>query len=268
LNPSGTTETAPPRADAGISLRAVEYRPPGAARAVLHGFSLEVAPGEIFALLGESGSGKSTILRLINGLLQPSGGEIQVEGKATSVWDPIQLRRGIGYVLQDDGLFPHVSVSANVALVPELLGWDKRRIKARVTEMLELVNLPAQEFAGRYPAQLSGGQRQRVGLARALAADQPILLLDEPFGRLDPITREKLREDFHALCKRLGKTAVFVTHDLREALLAGDRLGLLQSGELAFLGTARQFLDCHHASVLAYRQTLSLPGLVQTEGIP
>ena len=275
MTPSGAAQVAPASTGqlSGIALRRVDYRPPGASRAVLEGLSLEVAPGEIFALLGESGSGKSTILRLINGLLKPSSGEILVDGKATSHWDPIQLRRRIGYVLQDDGLFPHVSVGANVALVPELLGWDQDRVAARVREMLELVNLPAGEFLGRYPAQLSGGQRQRVGLARALAADQPFLLLDEPFGRLDPITREKLREDFHALCRRLGKTAVFVTHDLREALLVGDRVGLLREGQLAFVGTPPAFLASDEANVVAYRETLALPGLNRSElklqeGIP
>lgn len=236
----------------------VRYTPPNASKPVLTDFSLEVAPGEIVVLLGESGSGKTTALRLINGLLEPGEGEISVEGRATKNWNAIELRRRIGYVLQDDGLFPHFSVEQNIGLVPELLGWESAKIRQRAGEMLELVNLAPHEFLARYPAQLSGGQRQRIGIARALAAQAPILLLDEPFGRLDPLTRENLREEFKALCKRLEKTVVFVTHDLREALLLGDRIGLLRDGKLAFCGSPTQFLESSDKDAVSYRKILEI----------
>ena len=237
----------------------VEFAPPGLNRPVLFDFSLQVASGEIVVLLGESGSGKTTALRLINGLTMPDKGEVLVEGQLTRDWDAIELRRHIGYVLQDDGLFPHFSVAQNIALVPELVGWERDKINARAHEMLDLVNLPPDEFAQRFPAQLSGGQRQRVGIARALAADQSILLLDEPFGRLDPLTREKLRDDFAALCRELNKTAIFVTHDLREALLLGDKIALLRDGQLAFFGTPQQFALTDDPDAVAYRATMDLP---------
>ena len=242
-----------------VECRGVEFAPPGAPRAVLSQFSLQVGQGEIVVLLGESGSGKTTALRLINGLTMPDDGEVAVEGTLTRDWDAIELRRHIGYVLQDDGLFPHFSVAQNIAIVPQLVGWDDAKIEARAAEMLELVNLPPAEFAHRFPSQLSGGQRQRVGIARALAADQSILLLDEPFGRLDPLTREKLRDDFAQLCRELGKTALFVTHDLREALLLGDKIALLRDGQLAFFGTPQQFALTDDPDAVAYRATLDIP---------
>ena len=242
-----------------VECRGVEFSPPGLNRPVLSDFSLRVAPGEIVVLLGESGSGKTTALRLINGLTMPNSGEVLVQNKLTREWNAIELRRHIGYVLQDDGLFPHFSVAGNVGLVPELLGWERTKVEARAAEMLELVNLPPAEFAGRFPAQLSGGQRQRVGIARALAADQSILLLDEPFGRLDPLTREKLRDDFADLCRSLNKTAIFVTHDLREALLLGDKIALLRNGQLAFFGTPQGFALTDDPDAIAYRRTLDIP---------
>ena len=248
-----------------VECRGVEFAPPGLDRAVLSEFALQVAPGEIVVLLGESGSGKTTALRLINGLTMPDRGEVRVEGRATHDWNVIELRRHIGYVLQDDGLFPHFSVADNIGLVPELLGWERAQIEARAREMLELVNLPPGEFAHRYPSQLSGGQRQRVGIARALAADQSILLLDEPFGRLDPLTREKLRDDFAALCRDLNKTAIFVTHDLREALLLGDKIALLRDGQLAFFGTPQQFALTDDPDARAYRATMDLPAWMSSE---
>ena len=248
-----------------VECRAVEFAPPGLNRPVLSEFSLQVAPGEIVVLLGESGSGKTTALRLINGLTMPNQGEVFVEDRLTREWDAIELRRHIGYVLQDDGLFPHFSVADNIALVPQLVGWEGARIEARAAEMLELVNLPPAEFACRFPAQLSGGQRQRVGIARALAADQSILLLDEPFGRLDPLTREKLRDDFADLCRTLNKTAIFVTHDLREALLLGDKIALLRDGQLAFFGTPQQFALTDDADAVAYRRTLDIPAWMAAE---
>ena len=243
----------------------VEFAPPGLNRPVLSDFTLRVSPGEIVVLLGESGSGKTTALRLINGLTMPDKGIVSVKGVLTREWDAIELRRQIGTVLQDDGLFPHFSVAQNIALVPELLGWEREKIARRAHEMLELVNLPPDQFAGRFPAQLSGGQRQRVGIARALAADQSILLLDEPFGRLDPLTREKLRDDFAHLCRELHKTALFVTHDLREALLLGDKIALLRDGQLAFFGTPQQFALTDDPDAVAYRATMDLPAWMLAE---
>ena len=242
-----------------VLFQSVRYTPPGAKTPVLSDFSLQVGRGEIVVLLGESGSGKTTAIRLINGLLTPESGKIEVEGRATGAWNPIELRRRIGYVLQEDGLFPHFTVAQNVALVPELLAWPREKKAARVGEMLELVGLDAAQFSARFPAQLSGGQRQRVGIARALAADPPLLLLDEPFGRLDPLTRERLRADFLGLCRRLQKTAVFVTHDLREALILGDKIALLRAGNLAVCASPRLFFDSTDQDAVAYRETLTLP---------
>ena len=242
-----------------VECRGVKFAPPGLDRPVLSDFVIQIGAGEIVVLLGESGSGKTTALRLFNGLTRPDAGEVFVEGRATTEWNAIELRRHIGYVLQDDGLFPHFSVARNIALVPELLGWEREKIARRAIEMLELVNLPPDQFAHRFPSQLSGGQRQRVGIARALAADQSILLLDEPFGRLDPLTRENLRDDFATLCRTLHKTAIFVTHDLREALLLGDKIALLRAGKLAFFGTPQEFALTDDPDARAYRATMDLP---------
>ena len=192
-------------------------------------------------LLGRSGAGKSTTLRLINRLLEPTGGTVRFLGEAASALEPHRLRRRIGYVIQEIGLFPHVTVATNVGLVPRLERWSADRTAARVSELLTLVGLDPNEFAERYPHQLSGGQRQRVGVARALAADPPLLLLDEPFGALDPVTRGELQTEFRALAGRLGKAVVFVTHDVREGLLLGTRLGLLDAGRLVFSGTPDEF---------------------------
>jgi osmoprotectant transport system ATP-binding protein len=211
------------------------FRLPGG-RALLASLSLAVDEGETLALIGRSGSGKTTALKLVNALLLPSEGEVRVAGRATTVWDAIKLRRRTGYVIQDIGLFPHFTVARNVGLVPTLEGWPEPKVNARIDELLELVGLPARDFAGRYPHELSGGQRQRVGVARALAADPPLLLLDEPFGALDPITRTELQREFRALQERLRKTAVFVTHDMREAALVGDRIALMSAGRLIALG--------------------------------
>ncbi len=223
-------------------------------RLLVDGLSLAIAAGESVALIGRSGSGKTTALKLVNALLVPTAGVVRVAGRATTAWDPIQLRRRTGYVIQEIGLFPHLTVARNVALVPELERWPAARIAARMEELLELVGLPPADYAGRYPHELSGGQRQRVGVARALAADPPLLLLDEPFGALDPITRAELQREFRALQTRLGKTALFVTHDMREATRVGDRVALLDSGRVlafdtpaALAGSAdarvREFLD-------------------------
>jgi osmoprotectant transport system ATP-binding protein len=219
---------------AGAGFRLPDGRP------LLADLSLSVAEGETLALIGRSGSGKTTALKLVNALLLPTEGRVQVDGKATTAWDPIRLRRRTGWVIQDVGLFPHLDVRRNVGVVPELEGWPEERVAARVDEMLALVGLPAASFGDRYPHQLSGGQRQRVGVARALAVDPPLVLLDEPFGALDPITRRELQREFRALQGRLRKTAVFVTHDLREAAVVADRLALLDGGRLLAMGTAAE----------------------------
>ncbi len=223
---------------------------------ILSDITLEVRPAETLVLLGRSGSGKTTLLKLINAMLRPTSGTVWVGDRSTTEWNPIQLRRGIGYVIQDAGLFPHFTVAENIALVPELLQWDKARIHARVQEMLHLVGLDAAQFASRLPRELSGGQRQRVGVARALAADPPILLMDEPFGALDPVTRAELQREFASLAKRLRKTIVFVTHDLREALLLGTRVVLLASGRIVAESDPREFLKLEHPEARAFADSL------------
>jgi osmoprotectant transport system ATP-binding protein len=202
---------------------------------VLRGLDLAVERGETLALVGRSGAGKSTILKLINRLLMPDAGEVLVQERPVSAWDPFDLRRHIGYVLQDVGLFPHLTVRDNVGVVPRLLGWDASKIATRVADLLQLVGLPAERFATRRPSELSGGQRQRVGVARALAADPPILLMDEPFGALDPVTRSELHQEFHHIQSQVKKTIVIVTHDMAEAMALGSRIGVLADGELAAL---------------------------------
>jgi osmoprotectant transport system ATP-binding protein len=202
------------------------------ARRILDRVSLAIQRGETVILLGKSGAGKTSLMKLINRLQVPTGGEVLVEGRATTAWDVIQLRRGIGYVIQDVGLFPHFDVARNVTLVPNLENWTKEREEKRYNEVMQLVGLDPGEYARRLPHQLSGGQRQRVGVARALAADPPILLMDEPFGALDPVTRADLQREFGELAKRLAKTIVLVTHDLREALLLGSRIVLMDDGRV------------------------------------
>ena len=201
-------------------------------RVVLDDFNLTVAAGESVALVGRSGAGKSTTLKLINRLLLPDAGSVRVEGRDTRDWDPIALRRRTGYVLQDVGLFPHLTVEDNVAVVPRLEGWPPPKRRARAHELLQLVGLPPDQFASRWPRELSGGQRQRVGVARALAVDPPLLLMDEPFGALDAETRHELREEFERLRRQLRQTVIFVTHDMEEAFALGDRVGVLDSGRL------------------------------------
>ena len=242
-----------------VRFRGVTYAPPGAAAAVIDALDLEVLRGETLVLLGESGCGKTTTLRLVNRLLVPTAGEVLVEGRDTRAWDAIELRRRTGYVIQDAGLFPHFTVGRNVGLVPVLEGWDEARVGARVDELLKLVGLDPGEFAGRLPSELSGGQRQRVGVARALAADPPLLLMDEPFGALDPLTRAALQREFAALQKRLNKTVVFVTHDVREALMLGTRVALMSAGRVVLLDTPEGFLDSEEPHARAYRETLAPP---------
>jgi osmoprotectant transport system ATP-binding protein len=203
---------------------------------VLRGFTLDIAAGNTLALVGRSGAGKSTILKLINRLLLPDSGDVYVESRSTRAWDPYVLRRRAGYVMQEVGLFPHLSIAENIAIVPRLLGWDDRRITSRVSELLELVGLDPGTFAERRPDQLSGGQRQRVGVARALAADPPILLMDEPFGALDPVTRAEIHREFRRIQQRVRKTVVLVTHDMAEAFALGTQVGVLADGVLAVVG--------------------------------
>ena len=202
--------------------------------------SLTVERGTTLALLGPSGCGKTTTLKLINRLLTPSAGRVRIDGRDAAAVDPVILRRGIGYVVQDAGLFPHLSARANVEIVPRLLGWPAERRAARTRELFALMGLDYAEFAGRYPAQLSGGQRQRVGLARALAADPPIVLMDEPFGALDPITRRRLHDEFLALKARLRKTVVMVTHDVEEAFRLAERVAVMDGGAIVQIGTPDQ----------------------------
>jgi osmoprotectant transport system ATP-binding protein len=232
-------------------------------REVISGISLTVPARETVVLLGRSGSGKTTLLRLINAMLLPSEGQVLVQGRATVEWDPIRLRRGIGYVIQEAGLFPHFTVAENVALVPSLEKWERERTAARVRELLRLFGLEPGEFAERRPRELSGGQRQRVGVARALAADPPILLMDEPFGALDPVTRAEIQREFRALAQRLGKTIVFVTHDLREALLLASRIVLLEAGRIVGVAPPQEFLRLEHPEVRAFAASLD-PG----SGVP
>jgi osmoprotectant transport system ATP-binding protein len=219
---------------------------------------LEVWKGETLVLLGRSGAGKTTALKLINRLLEPTTGDVLVSGRSTRAWDPIALRRRIGYVIQETGLLPHFSVEQNVGLVPRLCGWSAERIRVRVAEMLQLVGLEPAVFGRRHPRALSGGQRQRVGVARALAADPELLLMDEPFGALDPVTRVDLQEQFRALKQRLGKTVVFVTHDLREALFLGTRIALLAEGRLAGVFSPAEFLNTSNPAAAAYVAAFSL----------
>ncbi|MDP9336497.1 MAG: betaine/proline/choline family ABC transporter ATP-binding protein [Actinomycetota bacterium] len=212
-----------------IRLESVRKQYPGGLVAV-EDLSLDVPDGEVCVLVGPSGCGKTTILRMINRLIEPSGGRILVDGEDILRVDPVELRRRIGYVIQQVGLFPHQTVATNIATVPRLLGWDRARVTERVDELLELVGLPAYDNRNRYPAQLSGGQRQRVGVARALAADPPIMLMDEPFAAIDPVTRTQLQDEFLRLQQTLRKTIVFVTHDIDEAVKMGDRIAILQVG--------------------------------------
>lgn len=226
-------------------------------RSLLSHLNLTINQGEALVLLGRSGSGKTTTLKLINHLVVPTQGQVLVNGYPTTEWDAIKLRRRIGYVIQEIGLFPHFSVGQNIGLVPSLEKWTQPRIEARVDEMLNLVGLDPKKFAQRYPHELSGGQRQRVGVARALAADPPILLMDEPFGALDPITRLELQQQFHYLQKQLGKTVIFVTHDIQEALFLGTRIGLMYEGNLVTLGTREEFLQSQHPEARAFIACLS-----------
>jgi osmoprotectant transport system ATP-binding protein len=234
--------------DFAIEFRDVSYTAP-TGQQVLSGLNLEVRRGQTLALLGRSGSGKTTTLKLVNRLLSPSAGEVRVNGAAAG--DVIRLRRSIGYVIQDGGLFPHFTVERNIALVPTIDGWPVERIRTRVRDLLRIVGLE-EHMASRYPRQLSGGQRQRVGVARALAADPAILLMDEPFAALDPLTRDELQSEFLALQRQLSKTVVFVTHDLREALRLASRIALMEAGKLVTVLSPQDFLCSDDPWAAAY----------------
>jgi osmoprotectant transport system ATP-binding protein len=238
-----------PTATPVIEFRDVSYRVAGTQ--VLSGFNLLVEGGETVVLLGRSGSGKTTSLKLVNRLVTPTSGEVLVKGVPNGDGDLIRLRRSIGYVIQDVGLFPHFTVERNIGLVPKIEGWSEERIRARIQELLHMVGLDP-EIASRYPNQLSGGQRQRVGVARALAADPEILLMDEPFGALDPLTRDELQREFLLLQQRLHKTVVFVTHDLREALRLGRRIALMEAGRLVTVLSPGEFLHSTDPLASAY----------------
>jgi osmoprotectant transport system ATP-binding protein len=236
--------------DAAIEFRDVSYKLEDG-REILRRFSLTVQPGEVLVLLGRSGSGKTTALKLVNRLLEASSGELLVESRAVRDWNPIELRRHIGYAIQEVGLFPHYTVERNIALLPTIQNWPKGKIHDRVLELLHLVGMNS-EIASRFPHQLSGGQRQRVGVARALAADPPILLMDEPFGALDPLTRSDLQREFLSLQRQLAKTVLFVTHDLHEALFLGTRIALLEQGSLVAVNTPTEFLGSSEPLVKKY----------------
>jgi osmoprotectant transport system ATP-binding protein len=227
-------------AGATVEFRQVSYSIGG--NAILDNLSFSIAPGETLVLLGRSGAGKTTAMKMVNGLIFPTAGEIRVEGRATTQWDLISLRRRIGYVIQDVGLFPHFTVRQNVGLVPRLEGWPADRIASISKDLLQKVGLEPEQFLDRHPRELSGGQRQRVGVARALAADPGLLLFDEPFGALDPVTRLELQDQFLSLRNQLNKTSLFVTHDVREALRLGTRIALLDRGRLEVLATPEEFL--------------------------
>ncbi|HEY0429080.1 MAG TPA: ATP-binding cassette domain-containing protein [Pyrinomonadaceae bacterium] len=245
------TENTPPI----VEFQSVSFAIDGAT--IIDDISLQIFRGETLVLLGESGCGKTTTLKLINRLIEPTRGAVLVEGKSTIDWDAINLRRRTGYVLQEAGLFPHFTIAENVALVPLLENWNKAAREKRIAEMLELVGLKPENFAARFPHELSGGQRQRVGVARALAANPSLLLLDEPFGALDPITRSNLQKEFARLVRELNKTAVFVTHDLQEAMLLGTRICLMDKGRIVLLATPENFVKSDEPLARAYLETIN-----------
>jgi osmoprotectant transport system ATP-binding protein len=225
-----------------IRLESVAKIYPGSQKAAVEGLSLECDAGSITALVGESGCGKTTTLKMINRLIEPTAGAILVDGRNVLDSDPVLLRRQIGYVFQGIGLFPHYTIAANISVVPDLAGWGTPETDHRVDELLDLVGLPPSDYRGRYPHELSGGQRQRVGVARALAARPAIMLMDEPFGAIDPITRDSLRSQFRDIQRSLGLTVVVVTHDMTEALLLADKIAVMQQGQLVAAGTPTRLL--------------------------
>ncbi|HUI76985.1 MAG TPA: ATP-binding cassette domain-containing protein [Bryobacteraceae bacterium] len=237
-------------------------------RQILRGINIEVRPSEAVVLLGRSGCGKTTLLKCVNGLIKPDSGEIRFQGKTSAEWDPIQLRRKMGYVIQEGGLFPHWTVRENVGTVPKIENWEPSAIEQRVRLLLDLVGLPDAEFGPRHPRQLSGGQKQRVGIARALAADPPLLLLDEPFAALDPITRLELQKQFLALRSAVGKAALFVTHDVREALMLATRIVLLKEGAIDVIAEPAEFLAAQTEEARAFLAGLEEDWRRQNESAP
>ena len=225
-----------------MTLKGLTKRFSGEARPAVDLLSLEVAQGETCVLIGPSGCGKTTTMRMVNRMIEPDGGAIEVAGRDVTHADAIELRRSIGYVIQQIGLFPHMTIAENIATVPRLLGWEAPRIAARIDELLELVAMDASAYRDRYPRELSGGQRQRIGVARALAADPPVMLMDEPFGAIDPITRGRLQQEFLRIQRRLRKTIIFVTHDIDEAIRMGDRIAILRAGRLVQYDTPEAIL--------------------------
>jgi osmoprotectant transport system ATP-binding protein len=232
---------------------------------ILDKLSFRIEPGETLVLLGRSGSGKTTALKLVNGLLFPSSGEVLVDGRPTTAWNVIALRRSIGYVIQEVGLFPHFTIRENVGLVPRLEGWTPERIASRTRELLEQVGLDPGQFADRRPRELSGGQRQRVGVARALAANPRLLLFDEPFGALDPVTRRELQDQFLGLRNTLQKTSIFVTHDVGEALRLSTRIAVLDRGRLEILATPEEFLRSQAPETRAFLAVLNFEPRMHTD---
>jgi len=235
---------------------------------VLDDFTLRVGAGEVVALVGASGAGKTTVLRLVNRLLLPDAGGVRVQGRDTRDWDPIRLRRSVGYVIQEVGLFPHLTVADNVAVVPRLEGWEGDRVRARVGELLDLVGLAPATYAERWPDELSGGQRQRVGVARALAADPPVLLMDEPFGALDPVTRRQLQDEFGRLQSALRKSVVLVTHDMAEAMALADRVGVLDEGRLIWCGPPPALHGCDDPRVRTFVEAVAPPSRAGAQARP
>jgi osmoprotectant transport system ATP-binding protein len=240
-----------------VEFHGVEFAYPG--RTIVTGFELTIPRGEVLALVGRSGAGKSTVLRLVNRLLLPDAGTVLVEGRDTRDWDAIALRRRTGYVLQDVGLFPHLTIEDNVTLVPRLQGAPVAERRVRAAELLALVGLPAAEYAQRWPRELSGGQRQRVGVARALAARPPVLLMDEPFGALDPVTRVELQREFQRIQRELQQTAIIVTHDIAEAFTLGTRVGVLDEGRLIACDTPEVIAQSVDPRVRRFLDTLAVP---------
>ena len=244
---------------------AIEFRDASFTRGsalVLDRLTLAIPAGEMLALVGRSGAGKTTLLKLVNRLLEPQSGSVLVDARDVRSWDLIRLRRSVGYVIQDGGLFPHRTVAENIATVPRLEGWDEARTAARVDELLEMVGLSPNTFGGRWPHQLSGGQRQRVGVARALAADPQALLMDEPFGALDPLTRGELQVELQRIQRHLRKTIILVTHDIAEAMALGDRLGVLDEGRLVACAPPEEILESPDPSV---RNLLRVPAALASQ---
>jgi len=251
----------------GVEFRDVSFGHSREAR-VLDRFTLHVGAGETVALVSVSGAGKTTVLKLVNRLLLPDAGDVRVQGRDTRAWDPIRLRRSVGYVIQEVGLFPHLTVAGNIAVVPRLEGWEEHRVGSRVRELLELIGLGHDTFGGRWPDELSGGQRQRIGVARALAADPPVLLMDEPFGALDPVTRRQLQDEFRRIQSRLGKTVLLVTHDMAEAMALADRIGVLEQGQVIWYGPPHAIAESSDPRVRRFLDAVTAGPRDNTEAGP